>query len=55
MSVLRNFVLIDLEVIMHLLPTFLFNLLDDTDADGDSLTVSAISYSGTGTAAINAD
>ena len=28
---------------------------DDTDADGDSLTVSAISYSGTGTAAINAD
>ena len=28
---------------------------DDTDVDGDSLTVSAISYSGTGTAAINAD
>ena len=26
---------------------------DDTDVDGDSLTVSAISYSGTGTAAIN--
>ena len=30
-------------------------LNDDSDADGDSLTVSAISYSGTGTAAINAD
>ena len=30
-------------------------LNDDTDADGDSLTVSAISYSGTGTAAINSD
>ena len=28
---------------------------DNTDADGDTLTVSAISYSGTGTAAINSD
>ena len=28
-------------------------LNDDTDADGDTLTVSAISYSGTGSATIN--
>ena len=35
--------------------TSIIVLNDDTDADGDSLTVSAISYSGTGTAAINSD